>query len=148
MSADGGLRALFRQHLTRAAGWEWTAMETGGTASGVPDVFWGHAPTRTRGWIECKKTDGWAVEFRPHQLAWLARYGPCGARTHVAVLARGRGSAEGRGAALWLLEGSQAEALARHGLRGPDPAARWLGAPSEWDWESVGSMLRCTGEWS
>lgn len=142
--ADDGLRALLKKHLPRKSGFIWTFLETGGTHSGVPDSYWAHPEDRTSGWIECKATKGWAVEVRPHQVAWCTQHYAAGVRTHVAVRARGQGSAAGHGDSLWLLRGDCLAALEELGLEALPHEyvlGRWYGDPRTWDWATVGRLL-------
>lgn len=139
---DGGLRKEFQKHLPRSRGFQWTVVETGGTHNGVPDTYWAHE-SGVQGWVECKKTDGWAVDVRPHQVGWLVSHARLGVPVTVAVRASGVGSSEGRGDSLWLVHGSAAELLQDVGLRLDRPAVlgRWLGPPRSWDWNEIGRLL-------
>jgi hypothetical protein len=146
MTIDGDLRALFRRYLPKADGWRWTPVETGGTVSGVADSFYAHETTRTSGWVEFKKTDGWVVKFRPHQVAWLTTYaGGCGVPCTIATRGLGLGSGGGAGDSLWVAAGSCARLLEEGGLRAlegsPALLGRWLGPPRAWDWTEVGRIL-------
>lgn len=142
--ADDGLRALLQKHLPRSSGWLWTVVETGGTASGVPDSHWVHQGTRTEGWVESKATDGWTVEVRPHQVSWIVPRVAAGTRICVAVRARGKGSSLGHGDSLWLMRGSYIKELQELGLKNlPERAilGRWYGRPGTWDWDAVARHL-------
>lgn len=141
--ADDGLRALLQKHLPRPT-WLWTPVETGGTISGVPDSHYVNVERRVSGWVECKKTDGWAVEVRPHQVSWIRPRVAGGERVTIAVRARGTGSATGRGDSLWLIRGSAVAELQEKGLGLlPDWAllGRWYGGPRTWDWEEIARIL-------
>lgn len=145
MNADDGLRAIMRKHLL-ARGFLLTPIETGGVTSGVGDVYWTNIESKAHGWIECKATSGWAVSFRPHQLGFYRRLVACGARSTVAVRARGKGSAGGRGDALWLLRGSAATMLSEKGLSffragSPDLLGWWPGDPKTWPWTEIAGHL-------
>jgi hypothetical protein len=137
--SDGGLRAIFQKHLPQSD-WEFSQMETGGTVQGVPDVFYRHS-SKTTGWIENKKTTGWAVDLEPHQAGWLFRHAPA-TRCTVAVRASGLGSAMGEGDALYLLDGSYGREIKAEGLR--HASAHLLvctGPPRSWDWGAVEHVL-------
>ncbi len=137
--ADGGLRRLIQTKLISPPDWRATPVETGGTVDGVPDLYWAHKPTRQSGWIECKKTDGWSVEMRPHQISWLAWHANHGVRCSVAIWAKGVGSTKGLGDALWLVKGSGADNLALQGLRlsSTHVLGVWYGPPKTWDWTAI-----------
>ena len=67
--ADGRLRQILREFLPEM---DWTSVETGGTAGGVPDCNFCFAGSE--GWIECKLvTRGWKVSVRPSQVGWISR---------------------------------------------------------------------------
>src|SRR5512139_2630800 len=103
---DGGLRRLFHQRLK--AGCQWTAIETGAVAGGVPDsefCFEGGA----QGWLEFKVTKHWAVTFRPGQVPWISRRARLGGNVFVAV--------QRAGGELWLTHGSHIVDLAEGGLK-------------------------------
>jgi hypothetical protein len=143
MKADDGLRKLLHTHLPRSAGFLWTAVETGGTHNGVPDSHWVNANTRSSGWIESKATDGWAVEVRPHQVSWIVPRVAAGERVTIAIRAKGKGSADGRGDSLWLVRGSAVKELQELGLKLPGWAILgiWYGPPKEWDWAAVSAII-------
>lgn len=142
--SDDGLRAIVRKHLL-PRGFVVTPVETGGTTAGVGDIYWTHEGAQARGWVECKATDGWGVEFRPHQLGFCRREVASGGRTVVAVRARGVGSGGPGRDALWVVRGSAATLLASEGLRAldghPDLLGRWYGGPRRWDWAAVAATL-------
>lgn len=141
--ADDGLRAVIQKHLIPRSRWLFTVLETGGTHNGVPDTHWVDAQSQTEGWIETKATTGWSVEVRPHQVSWIAPRVAAGVRVVVAVRARGVGSANGKGDALWLIQGAAVKELQEHGLRLPEEyvLGRWYGDPRTWDWGAVGVIL-------
>lgn len=147
-NADDGLRAILRKYL-RMPDWLWTPIETS-TISGAPDSYWAHGPSGLSGWVECKATQGWAVNFRPHQLAWLKSHSAAGVRCAVAIRAKGKGSGGSAGEALWLVRGAAAPALAAGGLKplgglpgtGADLLGRWGGPPAAWDWAAVAAALQ------
>lgn len=137
---DGGLRSLERQHMPTA---QWTTIETGLVAHGVPDMEYCWAGGR-QGWLENKFTDAWAVKVQPGQVAWIHRRARLGGRVHIAV--RRRASAGPRRAEvdeLWLLHGRDVETLALRGLRAVEqPLGVWTRGPSRWDWAAVEEILR------
>lgn len=162
MTIDGGLRALFRRHITSA---QWTTIETGMTAQGVPDaefcfppvplsqckgsaVDYSHLSTTkpgVQGWIEYKTTSGWAVTLRPEQIGWLDRRQRLGGRAFVAVR-----RVANRGAKvdeLWLYKLTTLvtpQALRTGGLRGVEPDYRGADGPQNWDWKKIEAILRGT----
>lgn len=125
MSSDGGLRQLLREHLVSA---DWTAVETGATAGGVPDCNFCF-PGGVEGWVENKKTSGWTVRFRPAQVGWIARRVRHGGRVFVAVRRKGD--------QLIIVHGAHVEAVADRGLNGAPWAGAWEGGPDRWDWAEV-----------
>lgn len=142
--ADGGLRKLFFDKLPRPD-FDWTPIETGGVTSGVPDSYYTvvSPEVRTSGWVECKKTDGWTLEIRPHQAGWLKRHVRAGVRCLLAVRAYGQGSTNGTGDALWLLRCDDVDELLEKGLkcRGELVLGVWYGPPKTWDWKMVRNHL-------
>ena len=166
MTVDDGLRPIFRQHLPQLM---WTSIETGGTGLGVPDSHY-LAPARlacpqcrdlkesmrmcycaisagAEGMIEYKRTDGWAVDLRPEQVAYLTRRARLGGRAFVGVRRRHAGGPR-RGPpvdALHLFPGSLAREALAGGLRCPAlqvPAHHvWPGGPSRWPWTEVLAAL-------
>ena len=66
---DGDLRTIFR---IRFKNYQWSSVETAGTASGVPDSEF-CTPNGVQGWIEFKQTHIHQVGIRPFQVAWLMR---------------------------------------------------------------------------
>src|SRR5262245_52870694 len=120
---DGGLRQLLRKELKH---WQWTSIETGLTASGVPDCEY-CTPYGVQGWVECKVTKIWYVQIKPLQVAWLMRRYRMRGRAWIAVRRLNKHSDE-----LWLMDGGQAEALYHNGLNGVS-AWCWEGGPSNWN---------------
>lgn len=138
---DGGLRATFQLYLPDAF---WVPVETWSTGQGVPDSHFCF-PGGVTGWVENKKTHGWAVGLDKEQSAWLERYARHGGRCFVAVR---RLSATGprKGTAadeLWLFRGADARALMLGGLKAPGikPLGQWGGGPANWDWPMVKGIL-------
>lgn len=142
MAIDGGLRPLFHNNLRR--GFQWTAVESGGTILGIPDSeFCSGGLSR---WVEYKQTSAWSVGIRKEQASWHQVRHMRGGTSFIAVR---RQAAEGvrRGAAadeLWLFLGEHAQELKNVGLRGGVPCLGiWGGGPSAWDWDAVrGHLLR------
>lgn len=135
--ADDGLRAILRQRLPRA---QWTTIETGAVAQGVPDCEYCF-PGSPAGWVECKSTSAWALRFQPAQAGWLLRRARLGGVCWVA--ARRRGSAGGADYdELWVAHGRLVRRLVDGGLRAVQGDAwRWQGGPSAWDWAEVEAVL-------
>lgn len=131
MARDGNLRVLFREYLPDG---DWCSVETGGTASGVPDSNYCF-PGGFEGWVEGKRTLGWVVGFQPAQVGWIMRRCRRGGRCFVAIHRLNRGDDE-----LYIVRGSDVEEFSRAGssLRrfrkflGP-----WRGGPRCWDWGGV-----------
>lgn len=138
---DDGLRPLFRQHLQRA---QWTTVETGLVAQGVPDSEYCF-PGGAQGWLECKATSGWAVRFRPEQIGWLDRRARLGGVAWIAV--RRRCDAGPRRVAvdeLYLIEARLVKYLSQSDLQRFTwswPHSMWGGGPSQWDWGGVETLL-------
>lgn len=132
--ADGNLRKIFMEHLTQA---HWQAIETGGTGRGVPDANSCYKGVET--WVEYKKTEHWAVEVRPEQVAWIERRVRYGGRAFIAV----RRIPDNE---LWLLRSGAARILAtrRQSLRNVPEELRcgvWPGGPARWDWPAIATIL-------
>lgn len=138
---DGGLRSIFHHNLGRPQ-WRWTAIETGSTASGVFDSWWGHESTRRHGWLECKKARGNTVEVRPHQIVWEYTTRACGAITRVAVWVPGL---DPRDSFLLMLRGAALADLQAGGVHAamtPDVLLGcWRGEPEAWPWTAVGEAM-------
>lgn len=140
--ADGGLRKEIQRHLPKPE-WHWTPIESGGTHGGIPDSHYVNTKERAAGWVESKKTDGWAVEVRPHQSQWIKIHTAAGVRCFFAIRAMGRGSSGGRGDSLWIVRGDAVDELQEHGLR-LDPMhvlAVWQGPPASWNWDALAALL-------
>lgn len=146
MPSDGGLGQLLRKHLPQPE-FRLTRVETGATAAGVPDCYWAHRPTKTSGWIENKKTEGWALDVRPLQIGWHLDHYARGVRTYIAVRARGAGSGGAERDGLYLYRGEAAAMLANQGLRLREPwlLGHWPGPPRRWDWARVAELLTLPG---
>lgn len=143
VSADGGLRALFRAHIADAM---WQSVETSGVGRGVPDA-WYIFPGGVAGWVEFKLTATRNVGLRPEQVAWLDRVGRLGGRAWVACRRQHPGGPR-RGVAadeLWLLPATLAREAAVEGLRDELYEQAfcwwWSGGPRRWDWAGVRMAL-------
>ena len=133
---DGDLRYLFRNKFRS---WQWTSIETAGTASGVPDNEF-CTPEGAQGWIEYKLTHAFSVNIRPLQVAWLMQRCRYFGSAWIAVR-RIPSAAKYSGVdELWLMEGSQADALFHGGLKNIE-GTKWGGGPDNWNWEEIRSKL-------
>lgn len=133
---DGGLRAIFRDHLK----WQWTPIETS-TVPGVPDSEF-CSPNGGQGWIEFKMTTAWAVVFQPFQSAWLDRRARYGGRAWIAVRRRPIARRYAGNDELWLVGASQAIGLEEFGLRYVFPHALISeGGPAKWNWGDIARTL-------
>src|SRR5271155_5390460 len=132
MKSDGGLRQLYRKHLTNA---QWTAIETGATAGGVPDSEFCF-PGGNQGWIENKLTRGWAVRMRPAQIGWLMRRSRMGGKCFIGVRRINKDDDE-----FWLFDGKYAMEVAQNGLANTPNMYRWCGGPLKWNWQQIEKML-------
>lgn len=133
MKTDGGLRGIFSTHLPD---FQWNAIESWSTGIGIPDAEYCSPDGRT-GWIEFKKTEGWAVRFKPGQIAWHERRARQKGRSFIAIR---RKSTE-----LWLSPGSAVRELATRGLRESVPLGKWLRGPAYWDWPAIRELLKGDG---
>lgn len=128
---DGGLRALFHRRLKE--GCQWTAIETGLVAAGVPDSEFCFENGR-QGWIEFKQARHWRVTFRPGQVPWIDRRARLGGNVWVAV--------QRAGGELWLVPGSQAVTLNEGGLQAVFGASSvFFGGPSRWPWATIRGVV-------
>jgi hypothetical protein len=131
---DGGLRQIFRHSI---AEWQWTSIETAGTASGVPDSEF-CATCGVTGWIEFKATKKFYVQIKPLQVAWINRRHRMGGKVWIAVRREHKdGSDE-----LWLMDGSQIVPLFEGGLNNVS-ATCWKGGPKVWNFNEVREILCC-----
>ena len=137
---DGGLRSLFRKHLPQV---DWQSIETPMTGGGVPDA--NYCVDGCDGWIEHKKTDGWAVEVKTAQVGWIERRIRHGGRVLVAVR-RMLPAGPRRGPAvdeLWLFPGGAIRAVRDRGLKNGGPViGQWGDGPARWDWRAVLEAMR------
>ena len=133
---DGGLRGIFFDHLPS---FHWNAIESWSTGAGIPDGEFCSA-NGNQAWIEFKKTDGWAVRFKPGQIAWHERRARMGGRSFIAV--RRRNSARGVIVdELYLFRGSDSRAVFTGGVHQVRAVGKWAGGPSKWPWAQVGAFL-------
>jgi hypothetical protein len=134
--SDGGLRSEFRKRLPS---WQWTSIESGTTAGGIPDSEF-CSPTGVEGWIEFKATKVFYVQIKPLQVAWIMRRSRYGGNASIAVR-RTPESKKWEGVdELWLMKGDQAEALFQNGLYGVS-ALCWEGGPSQWNFDEISTAL-------
>ncbi len=120
--ADGGLRAIFHQHIKDA---QWTAIETGVVSLGVPDSEYCF-PGGVQGWIEFKRCAGNVVTIRPQQVAWIDRRSRLGGRVFVGVMNKKD---------LLIYSGRDVRALKTSGLKGATPLL------TGWDWDKIRQLL-------
>jgi hypothetical protein len=136
MNKDGGLRTIFR---IRLVSWQWTSVETAGTASGVPDSEF-CSPMGIQGWIEFKQTSIYAVGLRPFQVAWLMRRCRYGGNAWIAVRRIPTSQKETGVDDLWLMRGDQAQALFDGGLENTY-AKCWHGGEKNWNFQEISDIL-------
>lgn len=130
---DGGLRFLFHEHLPG----HWTAVETGVSATGVPDSNF--CVAGVEGWVEYKRSaHHQKIEVRPAQSGWLFRRWREGGRCYVAIRVRHDGGPrKGRAVdELHICEGIYAPQLIKEGLTSV-PSLVFSGGPQRWDWTAV-----------
>jgi hypothetical protein len=78
-SSEGHFRSVLGTKLS-LFGIESQAIESGGTANGIPDMYFSSKLYSIQGWIELKNDNGipkrakYKVPYRPGQFAWLTRY--------------------------------------------------------------------------
>jgi len=122
---DGHLRRLFRRNLPEA---QWTSIETGSTAAGVPDceyIF----PGGYQGWVEFKAARKDRVIIRSEQVGWLLTRSRMGGRCFIAVR---------RDRELMIYDGGQAAELKDRGIS--RIGWRYYGL-TPWDWAAVKQLL-------
>jgi hypothetical protein len=134
---DGDLRTIFR---IRFKNFQWSSVETAGTASGVPDSEF-CTPNGVQGWIEFKQTHIHQVGIRPFQVAWLMRRCRYGGNAWIAVRRTPNSKREAGIDQLWLMHGDQAQALFDGGLECVY-ATRWEGGPNNWNWDEINWKLQ------
>jgi hypothetical protein len=129
---DGNLRRIFRDHLKTA---QWSSIETGATAGGVPDSEYCFytANGGGQGWIEFKAVKGWRVTLQPAQVSWISRRVRLGGVAWIAAV---------KDDVLYMVHGLYVHDLHNDGLRGAPWARLFHGGPRGWDWQQVECMLR------
>jgi hypothetical protein len=139
MKKDGGLRPMFRERLK---GWQFSSIESAGSAIGVPDLEF-CTPSGVQGWIECKVTKIFTVQMSALQAAWIDRRSRYGGNIWISVRRTPVAKIYENVDELWLVNGSQAKDLRAGGLRNIDPQSytRYCGGPSRWDWDSIERTL-------
>jgi hypothetical protein len=133
---DGGLRTTFR---LKFPGFQWTSVETAGTATGVPDSEF-CSPEGVQGWIEFKKTHANAVDISPFQVAWLMRRCRYGGNAWIAVRRIPKSQRETGVDQLWFMRGGQAKALFEGGLDNISGWC-WSGGESNWNFAEIHDLL-------
>jgi hypothetical protein len=133
---DGDLRTLFRIKFST---FQWTSVETAGTASGVPDSEF-CSPEGAQGWIEFKQTHIYRVNIRPFQVTWLMKRCRYGGNAWIAVRRIPNSQREDGIDQLWLIKGDQAQALFDGGLENIY-GTKWEGGPSNWNWSEIHQKL-------
>lgn len=138
---DGGLRGLFRKNIPE---FQWSAIETGITISGVPDDE--YCSQGVQGWIEYKLTDNYSIKKTPRtkfQIAWHSRRAREGGRSFIVVRRQHDGGPR-KGPAvdeLWLFRGSDVKQLYTEGLSAVVPLERF---EKEWHWRTIRRTLLAT----
>lgn len=143
---DGGLRKIFRTKLRQ---FHWQAIETGGTGLGIPDS--NYCVDGLEGWVEYKKTHGFAIGLRPEQVGWHMKRARAGGLTTIAVR-RQTEAGPRKGPAvdqLFMFPGAWADRLDDEGIN-PDWClervarnADFLYDPGPtWNWTSIEMFLK------
>jgi hypothetical protein len=125
---DGELRSIFRTHLPTVG---WTTIETGGVEPGVPDSNGCYQGVEF--WVEHKKTDAWAVEVKPSQVAWHKLRQSKGGRTFFAIRRRSTAGVD----ELYVIHGRYAAYLKEYGLKDCPALVVCEGGPARWSWAAV-----------
>ncbi len=138
---DGGLRTIFSSNLRD---FQWTAIETGTTISGVPDAEFCSAGIQ--GWIEYKATETHKItqtDKTKFQISWHERRHREGGRTFIGVR-RWHDGGPRKGAAvdeLWMFRGADIRAIYTQGLLETTPLLWVGGGPGKWPWPKVRQIL-------
>ena len=128
--ADGGLRSVMVTNLRKLGG-HYQPIETGLIATGVLDF--NYCVNGQAGWVECKRTAGWAVKIDPAQVGWADQRTRNGGRVFLAV----RRLKEGAFDELWLcrpaafrklISGTKLKELSPIDIEGI-----WHDGPAHWD---------------
>jgi Holliday junction resolvase len=133
---DGGIAGLLSARMPHV---HWQSIETGGTGRGIPDL--NACRDGREVWIELKRIDGWRINFRPEQVAWIERRTRVGGR--VLVLARKKGREVDD---LMLLSPAAPRLLiSQTAVRdlnfGSHILGVWTGGPTRWDWAGIERAL-------
>jgi hypothetical protein len=128
--SDGDLRKIFRLNIRDV---DWTTIETGAVANGVPDMNYA-AAGNIEGWIENKKADHWRAHIRPMQVGWCERRLRYNNRVFCAVR---RAKDE-----LWFFHASKMRELTTERLDAVECLGHWDGGPGRWDWRQIAEWLR------
>jgi hypothetical protein len=118
----------------------WSTIETGGVEPGVADSNGLYAGVEF--WVEHKKTDAWALDVKPSQVAWHKLRQSKGGRTYFAV--RRRNDRE-KCDDLYIISGRYAGKLRSDGLADCPYLLLCRGGPARWDWVSVLETLLALG---
>jgi hypothetical protein len=137
MIKDGGLRSLFRSKFPH---FQWTSVETAGTASGVPDSEF-CTPDGIQGWIEFKRTTAFYVVFQEFQPAWIYQRSRYGGNAWIAVRRIPTAKKFEGVDELWLVRGIQAKILAKEGLTDAVESIHWSGGPRNWNYAEIEEIL-------
>lgn len=135
---DGGLRGEFRRKLRD--GWHWQSIENL-VGLGVPDS--NYCTAGIEGWVEFKKTDGWACTLRPEQVGWIKTRIIRGGRVYIATRRKHEGGPRKGGPVdeLWIHDGVHAADIKRDGLRSVNPVYHGQGGSANWDWDEIAMVL-------
>ena len=134
---DGGLRGILQKQFP---GWQWSTIEVGATAGGIPDNEF-CMPCGRQGWIELKWTDRYYVQIKDLQVSWLMRRWRYNRGSWIAVRRTPHTKQEAGVDQLYLMTGGEAERLFDHGLTGVT-AWRWDGGPSNWNFAEFESIIK------
>ena len=138
MSTDGGLYTLLQQHFNL---WHWQRIETAAVGGGVPDL--NYCAAGFEGWVEAKATDGWLIEIRPAQNAWIGRRVRAGGNVYIAAR-RQVPAGPRRGVAvddMYIFCGCQVQRLMEQRVALVPHLGQWSGGPAGWDWQAVHRLL-------
>jgi hypothetical protein len=131
---DGGLRSIFREHLSSSQFHIDTNERSLRGGAGSPDI--NYAFLGGEGWIECKAADAWRPKFQVPQIGWLTLRALLQTRVWIAVR---RAETE-----LWLLPGGCVRELQANGLKHVQEQAAMIHnapRPAQWDWHLVRRIL-------
>lgn len=135
--SDAGLRGILHRSMPEA---QWTAVETGMTAGGVPDSEYCF-PGGIQGWVESKRIYGRRVIMRATQVGWLMRRRRLGGRCFIAAYKKSP-----QPAVLMLWDGADAAALVNRRVDEVPAMGCWEGrSPADWPWDEIRSILQGSG---